>query len=114
MGDDEARERARRRPEGARRACAGKRPPAAIRTACMTREPISSGRSFEPSRNGQSALVGRTARAPVRLLELRRTSCAPSVSRLAIAAAAIVLVVALVAGVRGHGRWRCDAGAGRG
>ena len=119
MGDDEARERARRRLEERKARMRGEastgRDTHGVHDA---REPISSGR-LRSSRPGTGNRHSWEAHGSELLFAFSEAATnlvrAVGLKRLAIAAAAIVLVVALVAGVRGcMAAGACDAGAGRG
>lgn len=102
MADDEARERARRRLEERQARMRGEAP--AGRDAHESHEPISSGR-LRSSRPGTGNRHSWEARGPEPLFALSEAATnlvrAVGLKRFAIALAAIALVVALVAGVRG-------------
>ena len=111
VADDEARERARRRLEERQARMRGEAPAGcdAHKAPCAhepheARRPISSGR-LRSSRPGTGNRHSWEARGPEPLFALSEAATnlvrAVGLKRLAIAAAAIVLVVALVAGVRG-------------
>ena len=105
MGDDEARERARRRPEERKARMRGEAPTGRDTHGVHdAREPISSGR-LRSSRPGTGNRHSWEAHGSELLFAFSEAATnlvrAVGPKRLAIAAAAIVLVVVLVAGVRG-------------